>query len=160
MQRYHTGKVIAVAFVLWGGVMLGTAGVHNFAALGALRFLLGMFEAAMAPGFTMITSRFYTQTEQPLRFSLWTLANTIFPIPFLVVFFGLGQLSHHPLDPWRWIFILLGAITVVVGVLVWFFLPSSPADAWWLTPAQREYNTVRVARSQTGVRYVPIQCHS
>lgn len=150
MQRFHTGRVIAIAFLLWGAVMLGTTGVKNFEGLAALRFLLGLFESAMAPGFTTITSRFYTQAEQPLRFSLWTLANTIFPIPFLVIFFGLGQTSDHPLQPWRWIFVLLGAITVCVSVLVWIYLPNVPNDTWWLSPRQRQHNTWRVVRSQIG----------
>ncbi|EIW72048.1 hypothetical protein TREMEDRAFT_58197 [Tremella mesenterica DSM 1558] len=152
LQRYHVGKVVAIAFVCWGAVMLGHAGVHSFGALAAVRFLLGFFESAMAPGFTATTARFYNQTEQPLRYSLWTLANTLFPIPFLLIFFGIGKASDVPLQPWRWIFIMLGILTVFLGVGIWFFFPDKPSTTWWLTERQRAVCVERVAKTQVGIK--------
>jgi MFS family permease len=43
------------------------AACHNFAGLMAARFFLGVGEAAIAPGFALITGMFYTRKEQPAR---------------------------------------------------------------------------------------------
>lgn len=40
---------------------------HNFTGLMIARFFLGMFEAAVAPGFSLLTGMFYTRQEQPFR---------------------------------------------------------------------------------------------
>lgn len=46
-------------------------GITNFGGLMACRFLLGLFEACLSPGFLAMTTRWYRQEEQPFRFALW-----------------------------------------------------------------------------------------
>jgi len=40
------------------------AAVKNFSGAVAIRFLLGVCEAAVTPGFALITSQWYTKKEQ------------------------------------------------------------------------------------------------
>jgi MFS family permease len=51
----------------WGGILMCHGAVNSFGGLMATRFFLGVGEAAVAPGFALITSMFYTRKEQPLR---------------------------------------------------------------------------------------------
>jgi len=44
---------------------------------------------------------------------------------------GAGGLSS-----WRWIFILEGIASVLIGVMCFFCLPDSPALSKWLNPAE------------------------
>lgn len=39
----------------------------NYAGLMAVRFFLGVAEAAVSPGFALITGLFYKRKEQPAR---------------------------------------------------------------------------------------------
>ena len=52
-----------------------------------------------------------------------------------------GVTIHHPLvmgmKGWQWIFLLEGLPSVALGVLVLFYLPDGPAQARWLTSAER-----------------------
>lgn len=48
-----------------------TAAGHNFGTLSVLRILLGSFEAAINPGFTMITAMWYKPSEHALRHGIW-----------------------------------------------------------------------------------------
>ena len=42
-----------------------------------VRGLLGLLESLVTPGFGLITARFYTRQEQPLRFNLWYCFNGV-----------------------------------------------------------------------------------
>lgn len=44
------------------------AACSSFAGLMVARFFLGVGEAAIAPGFTLITGMFYKREEQPVRY--------------------------------------------------------------------------------------------
>jgi MFS family permease len=48
------------------------------------------------------------------------------------------------LRAWRWLFIILGAITVVVAFCCIFILPDMPKTTKWLTPEQRELASWRL----------------
>lgn len=80
MQKLHIGKFIAVMTVCWGISILAMLGVSNYGGLLACRFLLGLFEACLSPGFLQITTRWYKQREQPFRFALWVSRALVLPI--------------------------------------------------------------------------------
>jgi MFS family permease len=54
---------------------------------------------------------------------------------------GIGNLAG-----WRWIFILEGVVTVVVGFAVPWMLPDSPESAGWLTPEEKRFIRYRLER--------------
>ena len=71
MQKLHMGRFLGVMTICWGASLLGMLAVKNFAGLAVCRFLLGLFESCLAPGFLQLTGRFYRQQEQPFRFGIW-----------------------------------------------------------------------------------------
>lgn len=48
-----------------------TATCSSFAGLASVRFLLGMFEATISPGFVAITGIWWTREEQASRGAIW-----------------------------------------------------------------------------------------
>ena len=59
---------IGVSFrFLWGGILMCHAACQNYGGLVTARFFLGVGEAAVAPGFGLITGMFYKREEQPAR---------------------------------------------------------------------------------------------
>ena len=42
------------------------------------------------------------------------------------------------LHGWRWIFLLEGAFTILLGIVAWFFIPEFPDKSKWLTEKQRQ----------------------
>jgi len=70
MQRFQTGKVIAINVVIWGIISMCIAATHNFAGLAVCRFLLGFFESLTFPGFSLVISSWFTREEQVLRIAL------------------------------------------------------------------------------------------
>lgn len=51
----------------------------------------------------------------------------------------------------QYIFLIYGAITILVGGLVIFALPDSPATAWFLSAEEKKIALLRVAENQTGL---------
>ena len=54
-----------------------TPACTNFAGIAANRFLLGLTEAIVNPGFVLVMSIWYTAAEQPLRLETYYCTNGI-----------------------------------------------------------------------------------
>ncbi|PCG93595.1 Major facilitator superfamily domain, general substrate transporter [Penicillium occitanis (nom. inval.)] len=152
MQRFHTGKYIGLNFFVWGCTLLGCMAAKNYSTLLALRFLLGVFESCVVPGLSLITGMWYTQEEKPLRFGLWTVTNGAMPVPFLVIYYGLGHVTTGPVQSWHLIFLLIGLLSCVTGIVLWFFLPDSPVSVSWLNDREKAIAVKRVSDDQLGVK--------
>lgn len=50
LKRLSPSKWIAFLMLSWSVMTMGLGGVHDYAAVAALRFLLGVFEAGLFPG--------------------------------------------------------------------------------------------------------------
>ena len=73
--------------------------------------------------------------------------------------FGLQEMDGiGGLAGWRWIFIIEGIVTVVVGATCFFMLPDSPETASFLKPAERRFIVDRL-RHDTGTKAGKIQMH-
>ncbi|KAJ5650463.1 uncharacterized protein N7484_004186 [Penicillium longicatenatum] len=66
--RVPLGKYLAFVVVAWGAVLACHAACHNYAGFMVARFLLGIMESSVAPGFSFLTGKFYKREEQPLRY--------------------------------------------------------------------------------------------
>lgn len=60
LQRMPLGKYSAVCIILWGFILCCFAAVSNFGGAVAIRFFLGIFEAAVTPGFALLTSQVWS----------------------------------------------------------------------------------------------------
>ena len=64
LQRLPLAKYSAFCIFMWGTVLACFAAVNNYSGAIAIRFFLGVFEAAVTPGFAFFTSQWYTKKEQ------------------------------------------------------------------------------------------------
>lgn len=66
-MRAPLAKYVASTVVLWGIVLMCHAATKDYAGLMTVRFFLGVTEAAVGPGFSLIVGLFYKREEQPAR---------------------------------------------------------------------------------------------
>lgn len=76
-----------------------TAACNNAAGLLATRIFLGVAEAAIAPGLTIIISMWYKRKEQPLRHAAWFLGNTCAGMFGSLLHYGIGHINS--IAPWK-----------------------------------------------------------
>jgi len=140
-------QYLGMLVLLWGIVMTCTGFIHNFGALCAIRFLLGLFEAGFFPGAILLVSKWYMPNETQTRIALlYTSAATGGAFSGLLAF-GLAKMNGlGGYSGWRWIFIMEGLGTVFMGVACFFLLVDSPTlSSAWLTPDEIRYLELRQA---------------
>jgi MFS family permease len=81
---------------VWGVALILTAVCFNTSGLLANRFFLGVAEAAVAPGLSIIISMWYKRSEQPLRHGAWFLGNTVAGIFGGLFAYGIGHIQSIP----------------------------------------------------------------
>ena len=65
LQRLPLGKYSAACIIIWGLILSCFAAAKNYPGAIAIRFFLGVFEAAVTPGFALLTSQVYTYYHHP-----------------------------------------------------------------------------------------------
>ncbi|EEP75976.1 predicted protein [Uncinocarpus reesii 1704] len=154
LQRLPLAKYSAFCMIIWGLVLTCFAAVKNFSGAVALRFFLGVFEAAVTPGFALITSQWYTKSEQAIRTNLWFSFNGWAQIFGAVLAYGIAVGSRRygtAIEPWKTLFITTGLLTMTLGVLFWWIVPDSQLNARWLSKDERKLAVERVRKNQQGI---------
>ncbi|RDW84473.1 hypothetical protein BP6252_02063 [Coleophoma cylindrospora] len=127
LQRVGAPIWITFQALAWGSIALFQAFVTNKQSFFATRFLLGMFESGYLPGSMFILSWFYKRDELALRTTVLYIGNYFAAGTGSFIAAGVFKMSGTcGLSGWRWLFIIDGAFTVLVGVLFVLFLPKSP----------------------------------
>jgi hypothetical protein len=99
----------------------------------------------------VIVSGYYTQSDQALRQSWWFSGTGWFTIIGSAINYGFAHIEGGALKTWQYIYVFAGCLTFFFGLWC-FYLPSSPLEAWFLTPDERLVAVERLRLGQTGVR--------
>ncbi|KAI6082857.1 MFS general substrate transporter [Hypoxylon rubiginosum] len=151
LVKLPTGKVIGTAVVGWGICASVMASCTNFSSLLAMRFLLGSFEAMIAPSCLAVTQMWWRRSEQTLRASYWNAMNGVTFIVGSLVTYGLGHIVSDKIYRYQTIFIFCGVLTVIFGVAFLVFMPDSPMEAKYLSERERIIAVERLRANQMGV---------
>lgn len=99
----------------------------------------------------LISSQYYTKSEQAPRFTIWYMGLGVAQIIGGLISFGFQHVHHASLEGWRIMFLVLGLVTSVVGGLTFFFIPDTPMKAPWLSDSEKVALLQHVSENQTGV---------
>ncbi|KAJ7459237.1 major facilitator superfamily domain-containing protein [Mycena latifolia] len=152
--KYPAQKVLAITVFMWGLCVLTMSQCTNFKTAMINRFVLGMFEASVSPGLTLMTGWWYTRREIPLRQFIWYSGLGWGGVIGSYISTGIASVSPTAPGPqqWQYIFYILGGVTMLWSFVIWFFLPDSPASARFLTSHLRVLAVQRVAGNQLGIK--------
>ncbi|TQV91627.1 Major facilitator superfamily transporter [Cordyceps javanica] len=150
MVRLPVAKLIAASLFSWGGIAMLTSTCHNATGLLINRFFLGVAEAPLTAGLTIIVAMWYTRDEQPFRQSIWYLGGSLGTL--IGSFVGLGVHNIQSFPPWKALYLILGGATIVASVLVFYLLPDVPSSAWFLKKEERILAIARVSDNLTGIK--------
>lgn len=120
----------ATATFCFGLITFCTAFIQSWREMIALRVLLGIAMSGIYPGLTYLISTWYTRSEQQLRFAFLQCGQVIILATGSIVNFGLNQLDGHSrYRGWRWMFLVQGAITMLIGLLTYSWMVDFPENS-------------------------------
>jgi MFS family permease len=91
----------------------------------------------------------YKRSEAQRRYSFFFSSTTLAGAFGGLLASAIGKMDGlQGYHGWRWIFILEGVLTCVVSFVFFFFIPSFPEDAKWLTEEERAYVKARLQVDQ------------
>jgi MFS family permease len=138
--RWWIGRIA----VSWGVIAAAMMFIQGPISFYVMRFLLGVAEAGLYPGLMYLVTIWFAQEDRARVVGLLFVASTSAAIlgspigGLLMQLDGIGGLHG-----WQWMFLLEGAVSVVLGLIVWVKLVDRPSDAPWLTAAEARVLTER-----------------
>lgn len=126
--------------IIWGVISAATAAAESYRGLIAIRFFLGFVEAAYFPGCLFFLSSWYTRKELGFRTAVLYSGSLMSGAFSGLITAGItgGMDGKRGLRAWRWLFIIEGAITIVIAFIAYFVLPNFPRTTDWLTEDERQ----------------------
>lgn len=140
MKRFNPHVWLSLSITAFGIVMLCQGFVQNYSGLIATRFFLGLAEAGIFPGSFYLISFWYKHEEAQQRFTLyWSSVIIAGAFGGLLATAIANMDGIRGLSNWRWIFIIEGILTIVVGIISFWGLADFPREAKWLTEEERRF---------------------
>jgi len=145
---YRLGARVWISRIMitWGLISTATIFVTGAKSWYWMRFLLGVAEAGFFPGVT-----FYLATWFPAEYRARILAWFLVAIPATSVIGGpisgllLNLNGLAGLAGWKWLFILEGLPTVLLGIAMLLTLVDRPEQAAWLSQEERQIIRERIS---------------
>lgn len=153
-----------IVTVVWGILALCQCAAKNFGGMLAIRIILGcvsldfynlpcpsidvdrIFEAGFFAGATFYFTLFYTRGEMGFRLAIMQSFAVLASAFSGLISFGVFQINDPAVKGWQWLFIIEGAMTLLCGLIGFFWLPDGPSTAWFLTERERTAATARLLR--------------
>ena len=152
-----TWGIISSAFmftddIYWGAIATWFNCTDAEFTFYVLRFLLGACEAGFFPGIILYLTYWFPGSRRTKVIALFMTAIAISnvigaPVSGAIMQYmqGMGGLRG-----WEWLFLLEGIPSVVVGFLVFVFLPDGPRQAEWLDEREKNFIIQQVQEDDAG----------
>jgi MFS family permease len=146
LHKFGARVWIARIMIVWGLVSVSFMFIKGVTSFYVLRFLLGAAEAGFFPGVILYITYWYPPAERARMIALFAIGAIVAGVVGSPLSGALLEMDGIAgLAGWQWLFLLEGLPAVVLGFVVWFWLPNKPADARWLSPAEKNWINNRVA---------------
>ena len=149
LEKFGARRWIARIMVTWGvlsGLMafiptIATAtGLGNETVFYIVRVLLGAAEAGFFPGIIFYLTLWFPGAYRGRIIGMFMAAiplSSVIGAPVSGMLLGLDGVMG--LAGWQWLYIVEAAPALVLSVVVLNYLTDRPADATWLSPAERSW---------------------
>ena len=142
LERVGARFWIARIMVTWGILSAATALCVGPKSFMVARFLLGLAEAGFYPGLVLYFSYWFPDVHRARIVSAFTLALPLaaaIGAPLSTSILTLNGVWG--LAGWKWMYLAEAIPSVLLGVVAVFYLTDRPAEAHWLSEAERSWLT-------------------
>ncbi|KAH7910951.1 major facilitator superfamily domain-containing protein [Hygrophoropsis aurantiaca] len=153
-KRMGPDRWIPMQICLWSLVTLSQFWLTGRTTFLLCRALIGILQGGFIPDLILYLSYFYTKSELPVRLALfWMSTNSCAIVASFIAFGTLRLNGYGDKAGWRWLFLIEGGLTLIIGLVTFFRMPPSPTQtkAWfrpkgWFTEREETIIVNRVLR--------------
>lgn len=157
VERWSARKWIARIMISWGLVatLMGFIGMGPLNVISpknqfyVLRFILGLAEAGFFPGVIVYLSHWFRYEDRgkaKAKFMIGIPLATVVGVPLSRLI--LENVHWYGLPGWRWVFILEGLPSILLGFVTLFYLTDRPEQANWLPADEKQWLVNELAREK------------
>ena len=150
LERFGARKWIARIMFTWGLISGGMAFISGPTAFYVLRALLGVAEAGFFPGIIFYLTLWFPSVYRARIIGFFMAAiplSTVLGAPASGLLLGLDGIMG--MKGWQWLFVLEATPSLILAVVVYYYLTDRPSDATWLQPEEREWLVRRLAAEES-----------
>jgi D-galactonate transporter len=158
LHRVGARVWIARIMVTWGIISGGMMFVQTETQFYVMRFLLGLAEAGFFPGIILYLTYWYPSHRRARIVSIFM---TGIPLAGVIggplsgwIMKSWDQVSG--LHGWQWMFFLEAIPSVIIGVVVYFYLDDRITSAKWLKDEEREILKKRIEEEESDKEHIPM----
>ncbi|TDZ32976.1 putative transporter [Colletotrichum spinosum] len=153
-KKIGPDRWIPAQMILWSVVSAAQFWLNGRSSFLATRALIGLLQGGFIPDVILYMSYFFKGTELPFRLALFWMANRLTDVVAPLLAYGLLRLrGYHGYEGWRWLFLLEGILTLVIGIWSVFAMVPSPTQTqarWrpngWFTEREEKIMVNRILR--------------
>ncbi|KAJ6179981.1 hypothetical protein N7519_010442 [Penicillium mononematosum] len=136
-KKFSPARVLPILMFSFGSFTMLSSAAFNFSGMFALRWFLGMSEAAFFPLVIYYLTTFYRRGELARRLAVFYAASNIANAFSGLIAFGVFQIEGSNIPNWRYLFIIEGGVTVLFAIFAFLYLPRSAAEAKFLSEEEK-----------------------
>jgi ACS family tartrate transporter-like MFS transporter len=149
VERWSARIWIGRIMITWGVVATMMGFIQSATQFYWLRFALGAAEAGFFPGIIVYLSHWYRYGDRSRAKSFFLIGQPIaqvlgLPVSRLIM----EHAQWGGVAGWRWVFILEGIPSIILGIITLCYLTDWPRDAKWLPDDQKEWLTAELERER------------
>jgi MFS transporter, ACS family, allantoate permease len=91
--------------------------------------------------------------EQPLRVGIWISGASVGGLVGQGLDFGAINIGGaYANNRWKWIYVILGSVTMGSAMIMFLLFPDTPMKAWFLTKREKDIAVQRLKTNNTGIQ--------
>ncbi|SCW03854.1 LAFE_0H00496g1_1 [Lachancea fermentati] len=135
-KKLGPDRFVPLQMVAWSIVSMCQSAMKGKVGFYITRCLIGLLEGGFIADLVLWLSYFYKSKELPIRLSwFWTTLSLVQIVTALLAFAILRMRGLAGLAGWRWLFLLEGIFTLLIGIGAFYLMvPSAVQTKNWLHP--------------------------
>lgn len=147
MERVGPKRWLVRIMLTWGAIATAMMFVETPLQFYTMRFALGVAEAGFFPTIMFYLARWFPSAYRGRAVSWVYIAPSVAGIAmgaasgWLLELDGTGGLRG-----WQWLFLVQGSPGIILALVIWRFLPETPAEVDWLSATEKAEVEAELAR--------------
>ncbi len=139
LHRFGARRLLAALLISWAVIAPLTALVATPFQFYAVRFLLGLTESGFYPGVILYLSLWFPSYRRGKMFALFAAAVPLSGLLGGPISGWIMEYFHNVqgIAGWKWLFIIQGTPSLLIGLLVFWLLPDRIDTAHWLNSEEK-----------------------